>query len=486
MTDHRINRRELLKTLGLATGASLIGQSSSAAPEPSPLPALPAATTSPVKTTPVDGQEGLELGTPPTINCLKPPRPVTAVVIGAGNRGNLYASYARSHPEEWKIVGVAEPIPYRNERMAKTYGVDETNRFVTWEHVFEKPKFADVCIITTPDHLHYGPAMAALELGYDLLLEKVVAQTWKECRQILDLANRKGRVVAVCHVLRYAPYFRQLRHVVRSGRIGDIVSVQHLEPVEHIHMSHSFVRGNWRNAEGSNPMILSKSCHDLDILRWIIDRPCRKVTSFGSLRLFRKEMAPEGSTPRCTDGCAAEATCPFSALKIYLKRRTYLGHLKCDEYTGEKILAALKEGPYGRCVYRCDNDVVDHQITNLEFEDGVTAAFSMESLTSYAGRRTRIMGTKGDIVGDEHFLDVHDFAERKQIRWDVRKAATNLGGHGGGDFRLVRDFVQAVFRKDPSLLTSTLDASMESHLMGFRAEESRLKGGELMEVDLNL
>jgi predicted dehydrogenase len=413
-------------------------------------------------------------------------KPVTAIVVGAGNRGNVYASYGRKSPEELKIVGVAEPIPYRNERMAREYGIEEKRRWVTWEHALEVPKFADAVIVTTPDDLHYGPAMRALELGYDLLLEKVVAQTWKECKDILDLARKKGRIVAVCHVLRYTPYFRQLRETVASGQIGEVVSVQHFEPVEHIHMSHSFVRGNWRNAEQSNPMILSKSCHDLDILRWILGKPSKSVSSFGSLQLFRQEMAPEGAPLRCTDGCPAESECPFSALKIYLQRKTYLGHLKIDEHTDEKILKALKEGPYGRCVFHCDNDVVDHQVTNIQFDEGITAAFSMEGLTSYGGRRTRVMGTGGDAVGDEDRLEVFDFPTRKHWRWSVKEADQLVSGHGGGDHGLVHDWVRAVARQDASLLTSTLEASMESHLMGFMAEESRLNGGAVKEINLGI
>jgi predicted dehydrogenase len=250
-------------------------------------------------------------------------------------------------------------------------------------------------------------------------------------------------------------------------------------------MSHSFVRGNWRNSDESTPMIIAKSCHDLDILRWIVGKPCLKVSSFGSLTLFKSENAPAGAPARCTDGCPAESSCPFSALKVYLKKKQYLGHLNLPDRSEESILKAIKEGPYGRCVYRCDNNVVDHQVVNMEFEDGITAAFSMEALTSYAGRRTRVFGTKGDIIGDEKTLEIFDFPTRRTTTWDVSKHAENLDGHGGGDHRLVRDFVQAVSRKDPSLLTSTLEASMESHLIGFQAELSRTTG-KTNSIELNL
>jgi predicted dehydrogenase len=268
---------------------------------------------------------------------------------------------------------------------------------------------------------------------------------------------------------------------MNSDQLGEIVSIQHFEPVEHIHMSHSFVRGNWRNSKESNFMLLSKSCHDLDILRWTIGKPCRRVSSFGSLKHFRKERAPAGSTMRCTDGCAVESKCPYSALKIYYRNRTWLHHfdLPAEGDQGPLIMKYLKEGPYGRCVYHCDNDVVDHQVVAMEFEDQITAAFSMEAFTSYAGRRTRVMGTMGDAVGDMNLLTVNDFRSEKEVTWDASKALEVQSGHGGGDYGLAHDFVQAVSQQDPALLTSTIEASMESHLIGFRAEESRLTGRTL-------
>ena len=409
-------------------------------------------------------------------------RPVNAVVLGAGNRGNTYAGYSLKYPDELKIVGVAEPIEIRRKRFSEKYQIQEKYQWTTWEHALQIPKFADALIITTPDPLHYGPAMGGLELDYDLLLEKPIAMKWSECNDILKLTEKRNRIVAVCHVLRYTNYFRKLKEVMSSGILGDIVSVQHMEPVQHIHMSHSYVRGNWRNTNDSHFMLLAKSCHDLDILRWTIDKPCKRVSSFGSLKHFRKENAPEGSTPRCTDGCKVESTCPYSALKIYYRQRTYLHHfdLPTDQAAkGDAIMKYLKEGQYGRCVYDTDNNVVDHQIVNLEFEDQITTAFSMEAFTSYAGRRTRVMGTMGDVVGDENTLAVVDFRNDKLELWDASKSQKMDSGHGGGDYGLAHDWVQAVSQQNPALLSSTISASMESHLIGFRAEESRLTGKTL-------
>lgn len=419
----------------------------------------------------------------------KPGKPVTAITLGAGNRGNVYGNYAAANADELDIVGVAEPIDIRNERYAQKHKITQAHRFVTWEDVFEVPKFADAVIITTPDNLHYGPAMRALAMGYDVLLEKPIAQTWQECSDILKQAKKYNRIVAVCHVLRYAPYYRKVKEVIDSGILGEIVSVQHFEPIEHVHMSHSFVRGNWRRAEDTNPIILAKSCHDLDILRWWLGKKCNYVTSFGSLKWFTEANAPAGSTARCTDGCAVESTCPYSALKIYYRnrQRNYVFDLPEDkDKQAAYVLQQLKEGPYGRCVYRCDNDQPDHLVLGLEFEGGLTASFNMEAFTSYAGRRTRIMGSMGDLVGDEQDLYVADFRTNEITKWNVKEGVANIAsGHGGGDWSLARDWVQAIDQQDANLLTSTLDASMESHLMGFQAEKARLNR-TVEKVDLNM
>jgi predicted dehydrogenase len=413
-----------------------------------------------------------------------PERAVTAIVIGAGNRGNVYAGYASRVPAAMKIVGVAEPVKERNDNMANAHNIPEANRFKTWEDVFKKEKFADAVIVTTPDDLHYGPAMAALEKGYDVLLEKPIAQTWQQCQDILDLATKNKRIVAVCHVLRYAPYYMQIKKVIASGELGDIVSIQHMEPVGNIHYSHSYVRGNWGNVKKSTPMILAKSCHDLDILNWWTGKKCTAVNSFGSTMLFKSDKAPEGATDRCLDGCPLVDTCGYSAPRIYVKEKRFgTEHLLAGKpKTDANIMAALQNGPYGRCVFHCDNDQVDHQTVNLQYEGGTTAAFSMEGLTSYAGRRTRIMGTKGDLVGDEDILTVYNFDACKGYKWNVREHATDLGGHGGGDQRLAADFARAVLKRDASLLSSTLQVSMDSHRMGFAAEKSRLAGGELVKL----
>jgi len=406
-------------------------------------------------------------------------KPVTAITCGAGSRGNVYGNYSVQYPDQLDIIGVAEPIAIRKQRYSQKHNIPESNQFNTWEDVFKRPKFADAIIITTPDDLHYGPCMEALKLGYDVLLEKPISPSEKECRDILELAKKNKRIVAVCHVLRYAPYFIKLRELMNSGAIGEIISLQHMEPVEHTHMSHSYVRGNWHNSKATTPIILAKSCHDLDILKWMVNKPAQRIQAFGDLKWFRKENAPAGSTARCGDGCAVEAECPYSAQKIYYRnrQRTYVFDMPDDKSKhGEYILEKLKTTNYGRCVYRMENDQPDHYICNIQFEGNITAAFSMEAFTSYEGRRTRVMGSMGDIVGDMSSFTLTDFRSGKKTEWKQ-----DTDGHGGGDWRLVADWIQAVDQQNPSLLTSTIDASIESHLMGFAAEKSR-KENKVVEV----
>ncbi len=445
-----ISRRNLLKTLGFATGGIL--------------------------TVPLHGfsTPNIRVHIPNKLKNPAPEKPVTAITLGAGNRGNVYGDFAMKFPDHLNIIGVAEPIKIRNERYCTKHNIKPENSFDTWEQVFERPKFADAIIITTPDNLHYDPCMKALSMGYDILLEKPIAPTEKECRDILALAKTTNRIVGVCHVLRYSPYFIKLRELIQNGSIGELISIQHIEPIEHIHMSHSYVRGNWHNSKETTPIILAKSCHDLDILRWMVGKPCKKVSAFGDLKWFKKENKPEGATPRCTDGCTVENECPYSALKIYYRerQRNYVFDLPEDtDKQAEAVLNYLKTTNYGRCVYQMDNDQPDHYVTNLQFEDGITAAFSMEAFTSYEGRRTRIMGSHGDIVGDMSKFVYTNFLTNEETVFEL-----DSDSHGGGDWNLAADWVKAVSQQNPDLLSSTIDASVESHIMGFTAEKSRIEG----------
>lgn len=444
-----VSRRDILKNLSLAMGAVSVANFATAA----------------------ETEEGLPILLPQTN--LKLAKPVTAIVLGAGNRGNIYGSYALQYPDNLDIVAVAEPLEIRINRFSEKHNIAAEYQFKTWEDVFSRTKFADAIIITTPDHLHYGPCMKALAMGYDILLEKPISPSEKECKSILALAKKTGRIVAVCHVLRYAPYFVKLKELIKSGALGEVVSVQHLEPISYWHMCDSYVRGNWHNSKATTPIILAKSSHDLDIIRWLVDKPTQNIQAFGGLKWFRKENAPIGSSARCTDGCAVEKTCPFSALQIYYRDRKRLKRFDLPnelEKHGDAILDILKTTNYGRCVYQMENDQADHYTANILFEGGATASFSMEAFTSYEGRRTRIMGTMGDIVGDMTSFEFTDFRTGKKTIW---KSETDA--HGGGDWRLAENWVEAVASQNPNLLSSTIDVSIESHMMAFKAEKSRLK-----------
>ena len=466
-------RRDFLKSIGVVAAGTAIGLPAAGAGLPSGLEL------------PDDGKAGSLNDLNLSLRPLRPQvsRQVTVIIIGAGNRGNTYARFFGMYPDEVKVVGVSDILEHRCRKMSDTHGVAPEHRFGDWSEVFKVPKFADAVVVSTPDDVHYGPCMKALEMGYDVLLEKPVAQTEKECKAILAQAHKYKRIVAVCHVLRYAPYFIALRQAVRSGAIGDIVSVQHMEPIQYAHMAHSYVRGNWRNSKQTTPIILAKSCHDLDILRWIIDSPCKSIVADGSLHLFRPENAPEGAPLKCTDGCPHESTCPYSAIDIYTRKKAHLGVFDLDgNRDPDFILQRLKTPPYdsyARCVYHCDNDQPDHYVSEMVFEGGQTAAFSMEAFAPAGGRRTRIMGTMGYIDGDGSQFTMWDFHTLKPKVWNLKVSEIpeyKGSGHGGGDYPLARDFVEAVAAHDPDKLTSTIDVSIESHVMGFAAERSRKTG----------
>ncbi|MEA3310107.1 MAG: Gfo/Idh/MocA family oxidoreductase, partial [Chloroflexota bacterium] len=342
-------------------------------------------------------------------------KPITAVLAGAGNRGaEAYGRYAQQHPAELQFVAVAEPHPQRRERFAQTHDIPAARQFTTWEELFAAGKIADVAFITTQDQMHVAPTLTALELGYDILLEKPMAPTLAENVRLVQAAESAGRLLQIGHVLRYTTFFSKLHEIIKSGRLGKIISVEHRENVSYWHMAHSFVRGNWRNRKLSSPMILAKCCHDLDILYWNLG-PCAELNSFGSLLHYRAENAPKGAPERCTDGCPVADECPWNAINLYQKKLPLQQHLTAPEkianyygwpisvitedYTPEGIRHALETGPYGRCVYHCDNDVVDNQIVNLQMESGATVALFMQGHSHREGRTMRYDGTRATLRG---------------------------------------------------------------------------------------
>lgn len=410
-------------------------------------------------------------------------RVLTAAIVGAGGRGSVYQSYGRKFPDTMKVVAVADINEKRRNRMGNVWKIPEDRRYGDYRDLIkagENGRLADILIVTLPDSLHYDAAMKGMEQGYDVLLEKPMAQSVKECLDLLAKQKETGRIVGVCHVLRYAPCFEAMKSAIDRGLIGEIMSIQHTELVDKIHTAHSYVRGNWRNSKLATPMIISKCCHDLDLIEWFVGGRCTHASAEGEQRYFCAKNRPAGATARCTDGCPHEKSCIYSACNIYVRRRIWTGPLDLPQKaTDDQVAKILAASPYSRCVFACDNDQPEQYAAAFRFENGVTAAFSYEALSPVGQRRTRIIGTKGMLEGGGKGFRFTDLATGRFWDWDMKIQEVpgyEQHGHGGGDMRLVRDFLQAVDRRDPSALTSSLEASVESHLMGFACEESRRSG----------
>lgn len=411
--------------------------------------------------------------------------PVTLAIVGAGKRGEAYSDYAKHHPDQLKVVAVAEPRALLRDRLALAHGIDPDHCFDGFEALAAAGKLADAVAICTQDRMHLAPVELLAPLGYALLLEKPMSPDPAECERIIACVKQHGNLFAVCHVLLYTDLTTKLREILRAGTIGEIVSIQHLEPVAWWHQAHSFVRGNWRNQAESSCMLLAKSCHDIDWLRHLVNARCQRVVSFGSLRHFKASERPAGAADRCWD-CQVEAACPYSAKRIYhthFQRDSVADYLN-DVITGgqntrEAVEEALRTGPYGRCVYACDNDVVDNQTVMLEFAGPVTATFTMTAFTPAIHRTARIFGTRGFIDTDFVKIRVFDFLTEQETVHDTSAqadGATAAAGHGGGDYNLMKAFVHAVASGDSSGLFSGPDETLESHRIVFAAERSRLDG----------
>ncbi len=408
--------------------------------------------------------------------------PIRIVVLGAGDRGRTYASYALAYPERVKIVGVADINPVAREAMAKAHDIPPEMQWGDWSEAIATNPTCDVMTITMPDAVHLEPAIAALNLGHHLLLEKPMARTWAECEALANVVREKSdRLVIVGHVLRYTTYFKKLKALLDAKVVGDVVSIRHLEPVGYMHAAHSFCRGNWGNTERATPMILQKCCHDFDQFVWWLGKRCTGVSSFGGLAHFNAAHKPEGAAERCVV-CPheIERKCPYSAKKIYLERHDYRYPFVDKSDAGMEKL--ISETNYGQCVYACDNDAVDHQIVNLRFEGGVTVAHQMESYTYTGARETRIFCTKGEILGDGRTLTIRHFDTRKVELWDsILEAGAPAGGsHGGGDWGLMDELVNQLSHGDAAHYLDIFEASLESHRIAFAAEASRKAQGALM------
>lgn len=404
--------------------------------------------------------------------------PLRVGIVGAGQRGaGVYAEALARRPSMARIVAVADPDEDRRERLAARHEVPPEGRFDGWEALLSAPRPPELLVVATPDTLHVAPAQAALARGIHLLLEKPIAPTLSEVLALEDAAAKSSGTVTVAHVLRHAAFFATLRELLRAGRIGDLVGVDHVENVGHWHFAHSYVRGNWRRQDESSPMILAKACHDLDLLRWLVDEPCEEVHSLGALHHFRPGNAPEGATDRCLGGCAVERRCPYSAIRIYLERfggdAGWPNDVVAPGGGPGALLDALREGPYGRCVYHGDNDQPDHQVVSLRFAGGVTATLTVTAFSEENTRTIHLMGTHGEIRGHmaQGTLRLHDFAAGRE---EVVHVGSSLG-HAAADDTLVFDLLTRLRRGDGAGRTA-LSASIDSHVMAFAAEASRHSG----------
>jgi predicted dehydrogenase len=435
-------------------------------------PAAPATTPweRPVRRTPAEAVAGLP--------------PVTVALVGAGNRGQSYLAWAHDHPGRARLVAVADPLAYRRDIVAA--GDPAVAHYDDWRDLAAQGRVADMVVISTQDRDHAEPAEAFAALGCAVLLEKPIAPTEGDCRRIVAAVERAEVLLGVCHVLRYTPYTDLVKDVVDSGVLGRLVDVQHLEPVGWWHMAHSYVRGPWRQEATSAPMLLAKSCHDIDWIRYVTGLRIESVSSFGSLTEFRPEHRPAGAADRCLD-CALEPACPYSAPRLYL------GTLRADgpvwpvtvvtPRTDEQgVVDALRTGPYGRCVWDCDNDVVDHQVVAMRLTGGATATFTMTAFSEQTHRQTRVFGTHGSLEGDGERVRVVDFRTNTVRVLDTGAAGSNAAdGHGGGDGGLMDAFTAAVATGDRSWVRSGAAESLDSHLVVFAAEEAR-RTGQVREV----
>ncbi|TFK43375.1 hypothetical protein BDQ12DRAFT_176526 [Crucibulum laeve] len=426
-----------------------------------------------------------------TDSSASPSDPITIAVIGCGQRGKAYTKYALSSPDRCKVVAIAEPRPKTQKHFADLHKVDQTLVFTTWRDLHAASaetistvgrRLADAVIIAVQDQQHLTVALAFAEQGYHILCEKPMATRLEDCIKMEMAVKKAGIIFGMGHVLRYSPYNKDITDIVRSGALGELINVVHVEPVGYYHFAHSYVRGNWSTEKDSSFSLMTKSCHDIDILcHWFSPLKPARVSSFGSLQHFRKSGKPTaaGNATRCLD-CPVEKDCPYSAKKLYLDPVSH-GNTGWPVETIvdglpdiENVTDALKNGPYGKCVYESDNDVCDHQVVNMEFSNGTTASFTMVAYSSViCERQTRMHFSHGEIVGNMHTFTVTDFRKHTS---KVHRPNSEGGGHGGGDTGLIRAFVEAVRTGRQEELGTSVEEVLNSHLTVFAAETSRKEG----------
>ena len=413
---------------------------------------------------------------------------IKIALIGAGQRGYyVYSDFISRHPEQAELTAVAEPDEVKRKLVGERHGLPPERLFHDWKLLLAQDRMADAVIIATNDDMHFELVEMALDKGYHVLVEKPMSNKEDEIEAMERLAKaHPDRIFAVSHVLRYTPFFKTIKEILDSGEIGELISIQHNENIGYYHMAHSFVRGNWRNSDETSPLILAKSCHDMDIMLYLAGGHCRKIASFGSLKHFCGEKKPEGASVRCLD-CLYKESCPYSAVKIYMDQvEEWPANVITSEHTKEGVEKALRETDYGKCAYQSDNNVVDHQVTILEFSNGVSATFNLCGFTHSISRTIKLMGSSGEIRGDmeKNQVEVHHFTDGSVRTIDTSPEKEGHVGHGGGDEGLMEEFIKnleaAVSGQPGEQLRTSALVSAESHKMAFAAEHSRVEGKVVM------
>ncbi len=424
---------------------------------------------------------------------------ITAVIVGAGHRALIYGQYALEHPDEFEIVGVADPDPLRRQRAAERFSIPAERCYESAEALAEQPKFADAVINGTMDAQHVATAIPLLRKGYDMLLEKPFAVNEKEMWELADVVQSTGRTVMICHVLRYAPFYAAIKREILRGTIGDIINIQETEHVSYHHLSASYVRGKWNNEDVCDAsMLLAKCCHDVDLLMWFKSGTApRHVSSFGSDFRFAPEKTPAGAGTRCLVDCPIEADCDYSAKKLYIDHPDRWGFYVWDYIANipnptleDKIHSLKTDNPHGLCAWKCGHNVVDHQSVMLDFADGATATLNMIGGAAKAERNIHIIGTKGEIKGvfDDSTYTIRRIDHTSPEGWTEQTVDLAIGGdksgmtgsHGGGDERLAADFVHVLQGREPSISYTGISDSINGHLAVFLAEHAR-KENRIME-----
>lgn len=407
---------------------------------------------------------------------------VTFAIMGLGNRGGVYARQLQQFPDQMEVTAIADTRQSCLDTANSYLQLPPDRLFQSAEALLEQPKLADVMIVATQDAQHKEHAVRAMALGYDLLLEKPISNQPEEVKQITQMAMQLGRKVVVAHAMRYTPFYRKVKALLDEGAVGRILNVEAAEFVSCYHMAHAYVRGNWRRKDESSPIILAKCSHDMDLILWLTGKKCLSVSSVGSLDYFTKDNMPAGAPERCADGCPAE-DCPYHAQRFYLSRVPgWPTNNMHPAPTQENIREILDTTRYGICVFRQDNDVVDHQQVLLQLEDNVTVSFSVNALHTRSTRTIRIGGTAGELWGDlsEKKLHLQKHGQSVEI-FDLTDEFAG-SGHQGGDAGLVTDMLEYFGGNTNMPSITTIDRSAESHYVAFAAEQSRLLGGERIDM----